>query len=214
MSPKHSFAVGAATCPTRSFSLAVLLCGLGLPAFGSDFYQQLLSMLDTNQHTQPFVAFRGFVTLPGLADTNNTGIKVTNAAIDLVTLKQSGEISRVRLGMTMQDVVDVWGKPKAGWSRCLHGLVTFFYNDVSLGFEGNRLETIGFWPLPRLAGGLSRASQVDDFIRVLGAPTSRYGRNLSYLSANANLRLTFYDGELESIYLERTPSRAEPWKQV
>src|SRR3954463_4460421 len=105
--------------PTRAFSVAVLLCSLSFRLFGADFYQQLVSAVDTNQFTQPLGA------LPGLVDTNNTGIKVTNAVVDLQRLKQSGEISRVRLGMAMQEVVDHWGKPKAGWSRCLHGrLVT------------------------------------------------------------------------------------------
>lgn len=194
--------------PSRSHSVAVLLCGLGLPVFGGDFYQQFLSTVDTNQFTQPLGA------LPGLVDTNNTGIKLTNAVVDLERLMQSGEISRVRLGMTMQEVVDRWGKPKAGWSRCLHGLVTFSYTEVSLGFEGNRLETIHFSPPPRLAGGLSPTSEVEEFVRVLGAPTSRFGRDLVYLAAGANLHLDFFGEELSSIYLERTASRAEPWKQV
>jgi hypothetical protein len=193
---------------TRSLSVAVVLCSLGFPLFGGDFYQQYVSAVDTNQFTQPLRA------LPGLADTNNTAIKVTNAVVDLERLQQSGEISRVRLGMTMQEVVDRWGKPKGGWSRCLHGLITFSYTGASLGFEGNRLETIRFSPPAKLARELSPTSQVEEFVRVLGAPTSRLGRNLIYLSAGANLRLDFYDGELASIYLERTASRAEPWKQI
>jgi len=194
--------------PTRSFSVAVLICGFGFPVFAGDFYQQFLAAVDTNQFTQPLG------TLPGLVDTNNTEIKLTNAIADLERLKQSGEVSGVRVGMTMQEVVDHWGKPKAGWSRCLHGLITFSYTEVSLGFEGNRLETIRFSPPAKLAGGLSPASQVEEFVRVLGAPTSRFGRSLVYLSAGANLRLDFFDGELTNIYLERTPNRAEPWKQT
>ena len=154
---------------TRSFLIAILLCGLGSPIFAGDFYQQYLSAVDTNKYTQPLGA------LPGLVATNNTGIKVTNAVVDLNSLKQSGEISRVRLGMTMQEVVDRWGKPKGGWSRCLHGLITFSYTGVSLGFEGNRLETIHFSPPAKLAGGLSPKSTTGEFVRVLGAPTSQVG---------------------------------------
>ena len=56
-----------------------------------------------------------------------------------------------------------------------------------------------------------------EFVRALGAPTSQVGSadrgSLTYLSADANLRLEFWDEELGSIYLERTPSRAEPWKR-
>jgi hypothetical protein len=196
----------------RSFAMAVLLCGLGSPTFGGDFYQYFLSVVDTNQFTQPLGA------LPGLVDTNNTGMKVTNAVLDLSSLKQSGDVSRVSLGMTMQEVLDHWGKPKAGWTRCLHGLITFSYTGVSLGFEGNRLETIHFAPPAKLAGGLSPRSQMGEFVRVVGAPTSQVGSadrgSLTYLSAGANLRLEFSDEELASIYLERTPSRAEPWKRI
>ncbi len=197
---------------TRSFLIAILLCGLGSPIFAGDFYQQYLSAVDTNKYTQPLGA------LPGLVATNNTGIKVTNAVVDLNSLKQSGEISRVRLGMTMQEVVDRWGKPKGGWSRCLHGLITFSYTGVSLGFEGNRLETIHFSPPAKLAGGLSPKSTTGEFVRVLGAPTSQVGSadrgSLAYLSAGANLLLEFWDQELATIYVERTPSRAEPWKGI
>jgi hypothetical protein len=198
--------------PLRSFPTVVLLCSLGSPIFGGDFYEQYLSAVDTNEFTQPFGA------LPGLVATNNTGIKVTNAVVDLKSLKQSGEISRVRLGMTMQEVVDRWGKPMGGWSRCLHGLITFSYTGVSLGFEGNRLETIRFSPPARLAGGLSANSKMGEFVRVLGAPTSQAGSedrgSLAYLSAGANVLLDFWDEGLANIYVELTPSRAEPWKRV
>jgi hypothetical protein len=198
--------------PICALSLAVLVCALGSPIFGGDFYQQFLSAVDTNKFTQALGA------LPGLVDTNNTRIKVTNAVVDLKSLKESGEISHLCLGMTMQEVVDRWGKPKAGWSCCLHGLITFAYTGVSLGFEGDGLETTRFSPPARLAVGLSPKSQMGEFVRVLGAPASQVGStdrgSLTYLSAGANLRLEFWDGELASIYLERTPSRAEPWKRI
>jgi hypothetical protein len=179
---------------------------------GKDFYQQFISLVDTNGFTRPLWA------LPTLIDTNNSGIKVTNTVLDLGNLKQGGEISGVRLGMTMQAVVDRWGKPQGGWSRCMHGLITFFYNGVSLGFEGNRLETICLFPSGRFAGGLSSDSQAKEFVQVLGPPTERKmsGNNCSlvYLSPGGNLRLDFHEEELVDIYLERTPSRAQPWNQL
>jgi hypothetical protein len=192
--------------------IALLLWGLGSLGFGGDFYQQYLSVVDTNRLTQPLGAF------PMLVDTNNTRTKVTSAVLDLAGLKRSAEVSGVRLGMTMQEAVDRWGKPRAGWTRCLHGLITFSYTNVTLGFEGNRLEIIRLSPPARLVGGLSPQSPMGEFIRVLGAPTSRVGSadrgSLAYLSAAANLLLEFSDSELANIYLERTPSRAEPWKRI
>lgn len=192
--------------------IGLVLFGVGLPALGGDYYSQYVSALDTNRFTQPLSAS------PALVDTNNNAIKLTNAVLDLKNLRQRGGISGVRLGMTMQEVVNRWGKPKGGWSRCLHGLTTFSYNGVSLAFEGNCLETVRFYPPLSLEDGLSFASTVNDFVRVLGQPTSRRDSerhaSLVYLSMAANLRLDFTEGELSTIYLERTPSRAEPWKRA
>lgn len=199
--------------PMRPGWIIVLaLCGLGSPTFGEDFYQQFISLVDTNRVTQPLWAF------PTLIDTNNIGIKVTNTVLDLGNQKQRSEISGVRLGMTMQAVVDCWGKPQGGWSRCVHGLITFFYSGVTLGFEGNHLETICLCPLGKFAGGLSSGSQAKEFVEVLGPPTERRmtenNCSLVYLSPGGNLRLDFHEEELVDIYLERTPSRAQPWNQI
>ena len=192
--------------------IALALCGLSGPIFGADFYQQFSSLVNTNGVTQPLWAF------PTLIDTNNTGIKVTNRVLDLGNLKQGGEVSGVRLGMTMQGVVDCWGKPEGGWSRGVHGLITFVYTGVSLGFEGNRLETVSLYPSGRFAEGLSSRSRAKDFVQVLGPPTERRMSgskcNLVYLSPGGNLRLDFNEEELVDIYLERTASRAQPWNQI
>ena len=173
--------------------IGLVLFGVGLPALGGDYYSQYLSALDTNRLTQPLSAF------PALVDTNNDAAKLTNAVLDLKSLKQNGEISGVRLGMTMQEVVNSWGKPRGGWSRCLHGLTTFSYSGVSLAFEGNCLETVRFYPLTRLADGLSSVSTVNNFVRVLGQPTSRRDSKLHpslvYLSPSANLLLGFTEGD-------------------
>jgi hypothetical protein len=205
-------AVSSMNLMRAGWIIALAFCGLGSPTFGEDFYQQFISLVDTNRFTQPLWAF------PTLIDTNNTGIKVTNTVLDLGNLKQRGEISGVSLGMTMQGVVDSWGKPQGGWSRCLHGLITFFYSGVSLGFEGNRLETICLFPSGKFAGGLSSGSQAKEFVQVLGPPTERRmsGNNCSlvYLSPGGNLRLDFHEEELVDIYLERTSSRAQPWNQI
>lgn len=220
--PHYLFVAAVAQCLTSTVSsmnrmrpgwiIVLALCGLGWPTFGEDFYQQFISLVDTNRVTQPLWAF------PTLIDTNNTGIKVTNTVLDLGNLKQRSEISGVRLGMTMQAVVDCWGKPRGGWSRCVHGLITFFYSGVTLGFEGNRLETICLFPSGKFAGGLSSGSQAKEFVEVLGPPTERRmsenNCSLVYLSPGGNLRLDFHEEELVDIYLERTTSRAQPWNQI
>lgn len=198
----------------RPHAIVLMLLGLCSPASAGEFYQKFLSLVDTNQFPlKP-------ITSPALVDTNNTGIKITNAAVDLESLRRSGGISGVVLGMTMDEAVARWGRPSGAYSPgCLHGLTTFFYGEVALGFEADRLETIQIPPQgARLAGGLSTESKVVDFVRVIGAPTRRRDSGTScslvYLPPGATLRLDFHEGELMNIYLERTPSRAEPWKQA
>jgi hypothetical protein len=187
-------------------------CGICLPTDAGEFYLKFLSLVDTNQRPLRPITFQALV------DTNNTESKITNAAVDLDRLRLDAGISGVRVGMTMDEAIARWGKPKGGYSPgCLHGLTTFFYSDVALGFEGDRLETIQITPPRKLGGGLSSESKVQDFVRVLGPSTNRRDGssdscNLVYLSAAASLRLDFYGEELMNIYLERSASRAEPWK--
>jgi hypothetical protein len=102
------------------FMLVFALSGLGLPVSGSEFFGQFLSLMDTNHSPH------GWMTSPVLIDTNNTGTKITNAVLDLRSLRQTGAISGMNLGMTMDDAVHQWGKPTGGWSPgCLHMLNTF-----------------------------------------------------------------------------------------
>jgi hypothetical protein len=190
-----------------------LLWGFGSPGVAGEFYQQFSSSIATNRGT--YIPLDEY---PFLVDTNNTSAKLTNAVVNLKDLKEHGEISGVRLGMTMDEAVARWGKPPSGYAPmgCLHGLPTFIYEGAALAFESNRLETIYFYPRAIMFGALSRDSKLEDFIAALGPPTDRLtaGRacNLAYLLPRANLRLVFFDDRLESIWLERIPSRAQPWK--
>lgn len=161
----------------------------------------------------------GFDNYPFLVDTNNTGAKVTSADLDLQRLKERGEVSGVRLGMTMDEAIARWGKPPSGYGPmgCLHGLATFIYTDAALGFGSNCLETIQISTLAETFGNLSRISKSADCLSILGSPTdqrtSGANSNLVYLSQGTSLRLDFHDDELVNIWLEHTASRAQPWKQ-
>jgi hypothetical protein len=196
----------------KPVSILILVLGaLTPPVSAGEFYQQFLELTPTNQTR----SFRMISAL--LIDTNNTGSKIPNSALDLESLRQNGKLSGVRLGMTMNEAVSLWGKPTGGWPApigCLHGLTTFFYKDAALGFEGDRLETIRIIPHASIVGGLSVFSKVDEFIRVLGKPTSRDESQLVYLSPVASLRMVFHDEKLQSIWVERTASRADHRKQA
>jgi hypothetical protein len=179
------------------------------------FYRKFLSVTDTNQT-------RAIPLGRLLVDTNNTESKLTNVLLNLDEVRSTGEYAGLRLGMTMGDVITRWGKPCGGCSNgCVHGLTTFFFGgEIALGFEADSLETI--WIVPgffatrhEFGGGLIPESKAQDFVRVLGQPTSRTGDpahnlRLVYESSKATIVMIFHEEELMSIYIERSSNRIEP----
>jgi hypothetical protein len=100
--------------------------------------------------------------------------------VDLKEVMGSGEVSGVRLGMTMDEVVALWRKPlemhiitsdsRFGGS---FPAVHFRYSKAEVQFEPgtNAIKMLHFDPRPlRLASGLSTRSKTNDFIAVLGRP--------------------------------------------
>jgi len=179
---------------------------MGSLGFAGGYYQQFISSAGTN------VGFAGIDDYPFLVDTNNTGAKLASGPLNIHRWKKRGEVSGIRLGMTMDEVVGRWGKPFGGYAPmgCLHGLTSLFYGEVSLAFEGPLLETIHIRLSLTRAGGLSITSSV---VRALGTPTSsrRAGTSccLAYVSSKSGLRLDFSEDRLCGVWLERTPLRAE-----
>jgi hypothetical protein len=110
---------------------------------------------------------------PSLLDTNNTGLKLTNAVLDLEHFLRSGEISQLRVGMTMDEAVAVWGKPEFAYNRCVMALPTFRYYDVALAFDGDELEVVRIDSRATFSKGLSTGSAPTDILRVFGPPTRR-----------------------------------------
>jgi hypothetical protein len=196
----------------KTWLLVSLLSSLGSAALAGEYYRQFASSVGTNKDT--YISLDEY---PSLVDTNNTGVKLASASLNLQRLKKRGEVSGVRLGMTMDQVVSLWGKPSGGYAPwgCLHGLTTFFYGNVSLAFEGAQVETIHIGLNSTLGGGLSITSGV---VRALGTPTSsrRAGQRccLAYVSPTTGLLLDFSEDLLFGVWLERTPRRAEPWNET
>jgi hypothetical protein len=150
------------------------------------------------------------VTAPQLIDTNNTAAKVSNGVLDLKTVRARGEVAGVRLGMTMEEVAGSWGKPSHIWSKCGGGPL-FSYQDANVIFDpsSNSVMRVRIHKLPRLGGGLSTASSVDQFIAVLGEPAARKEQpkreqtDLIYESPTLTLDLEFCGDGLWYICLER-----------
>ena len=173
----------------------------------AEFYRQFLSVTGTNNTQQIRI------TSPLLVDTNNTTPKL--AAVNLNDLKTNSELSGIRLGMTMQEVVTRWGKPRDFWSNCFGG-PRFVYADMSVIFEPGKDSVMSLYcydpRLPALEGGLSSSSTVGDFIGVLGKPT-RTERDsyefLVYEASHSILRIGFNGEKLYSIRLTRGTGGAQ-----
>lgn len=152
---------------------------------------------------------------PSLLDTNNTGLRLTNAVLDLENFLQTGEIAPLRVGMTMDEAVAVWGKPRAAINRCVMALPTFRYNDAALAFDGNELEVVRIDSRATFGKGLSTSSAPTDIVRVLGSPTRRSEKEgvvylLDYVGPKAVIRFYFWDNEVSCVELMRTAKRLQP----
>jgi hypothetical protein len=65
--------------------------------------------------------------------------------LNLEKLLQTGEISKLRVGMTMGDTVAAWGKPRARNYKRIHGLPTLFTQARPWGLmviARNRVKTV------------------------------------------------------------------------
>jgi hypothetical protein len=191
------------------FLLALAICSLTAKA-QDEYYRNFTALTDTND---PIRAFK-----PVLVDTNNVGMKVTNAVLNLEKLLQTGEISGLCVGMTMGETVAAWGKPMGGTYRCVHGLPTLFYTGAALAFNGNNLEIMQLPAGPKLSDGLSSFAAPKDFVHVLG-PAKRHIEKsggtyaLDYVGPKASIRLYFWDDRLTYIWIVRSEKSLDPSKQ-
>ena len=174
-----------------------------------DFYSTFVSTVSSNGgQNVP-------ITSPVLVDTNNLAPKLTNLVVNLTDTKATGWLGDIRLGMTMEEVVANWGKPRRIWPRCFGG-VLFSYKDVSVIFETSSNSVLSFLSTfssgsHHFAGGLSASSGIPDFVRVLGNPSARYelgngsipSRELLYVTPAATLRIGFNNGKLSILRLDR-----------
>jgi hypothetical protein len=126
--------------------LASLLLGLCLDVLAAepDYYARFEQVLKSGHG--------GFVEDASLINTNTPIPISTYTPVSLSALMSRGELCGVRLGMTMSDVVRIWGKPNALYTFCIIG-PRFWYTDsgnftgsgVTLFFVSNKLEVINFY---------------------------------------------------------------------
>jgi hypothetical protein len=55
---------------------------------------------------------RNFIWNTNLVDIKNAGPVFTNSSISFLRFSAGGELAGIKLGMTMSEVVSIWGKPE------------------------------------------------------------------------------------------------------
>lgn len=150
-------------------ALAIAFLSFKCAAAEETYFQQYLRIVDFRQWpTGHFTSLKS----PFLVDTNNTTGKLKNSVIPVNNLKTNGEIAGIRLGMTTDEVVARWGKPRS--IACSSPIGPWFgFSDVTLHFKTNSLDRIQFRETTRFDHGLRGDSPLDDWVRVLGEPTER-----------------------------------------
>lgn len=155
----------------RRVAIVVMLATCGSQAAEPKFYAEFLKACGTNNAPFQVSMFRRLV------DTNNIHSKVSDLPISLVAAKTKGEVNGVRLGMSMDEVVLLRGKPNF-LGCCVTNRPCFSYDDVILQFAGDEvvgIELRGFLPwTPRFSHNLVPISRMDQWLRVLGEPAKTF----------------------------------------
>jgi hypothetical protein len=177
-----------------TFQCAVLMALASLCSDAAEFafYKSFTTLVDTNRFQWESVRD------PVLVDTNNTSSKFANIVLSVEQIRNEGRVGPLRLGMSMDEVVALFGKPKWLHPNCDGGHQMNFA-DCSLVFTGNSLSKIRFGDAVTFNHGLSATANLRDWTQVLGAPTIQHGVSHVYESKGKPrtvLLLTFHeDGE-------------------
>ncbi len=197
--------LGAFVSPRCTLLIVLALQGWECPAGDSVYYDEFLSAASGKP-----TPFR--ITAASLVDTNNCS-PAGRRPISLAP----GLIAGARLGMSMAEIVSLWGRPVAACLSCT-GRPTFSYNDLWLDFQANQVYsiTLNLWKpfTPQFAGGLVPLSPTSEWVRLLGQPTHQFTNNwgvsLCYETSQTITTLQFdpRDKQLSMVKLTR-PLRTE-----
>src|SRR5262245_61470584 len=73
------------------------------------YFQQYLRIVDMTKWPTNWMGTKS----PFLVDTNNAGPKLRSVIIPVDNLRTNGDIAGIHLGMTTDEVVARWGKPRS-----------------------------------------------------------------------------------------------------
>jgi hypothetical protein len=166
------------------FAACLLIGQLGSRSAAEDYYSQFLRQGGTNYSGGLW--FRGTgeeFNAPLLIDSNNTAPRFTKSKLSELTLQPQLAVAGVRLGMRMDQVVSVWGKPKVVglYNR---GAPILSYQDsinsaelyarANVLFDPGSNSVSAIWVTFNWVYGEPRFSpNVDECFRVLGEPAIR-----------------------------------------
>jgi len=172
------------------------------------------------------------INVPGLLDATNANPKLNASKLDGINARPQVEIAGAHLGMTIDQLVALWGKPRSIWVYCDGGLALAYGDDMYSGIQvvvapATCTITNVLLTLPRSRQGASRA-RVEECLSLFGEPTlrqispdpfhppqvpgarspDRYDCRMVYESAAATTTLWFVGGELYSLEVGVCSNRA------
>jgi hypothetical protein len=153
-----------------------------------------------------------WVTNSSLVDTNNQGPFFGQKELPFSRFRAAGELRGIKLGMTMSEVVAVWGKPRQLFTHCGIGPRFSYRRYAFLFFRENRLVRLSLSD-PLLAdlvfdNGLKAGIRRPEVEAVLGPSTQRAAKraddwrgDLTYVSGGVCMSVAFHN-------VSRTPTSA------
>jgi hypothetical protein len=187
-----------------AIAAALVLAGLRLQADDRTYEQRF-----SEEYARLGISW---VSDSSLVDTNNQGPVLGTNALPFSRFRTAGEIGGIKLGMTMSEVVAVWGKPRQLFTHCGIGPRFYYGHDAFLFFRENRLVLMSL-DRQLLAGlvfdnGLKAGIRRPEVEALLGPSTPRHAKpsddwqsDLKYVSGAVCVRVSFHN-------VSRTPSSA------
>ncbi len=213
----------------RGLILVAIVAAIGgsaPKARADEFYRALQAEIGTNDTPRD-------ISTALLLDPSNTVRRLTNAILSSEVLARDDQLLGLRLGMTMKQVFERWGKPKAIWVPCTLR-PCLLYEDAFVFFDPTNqvVDEVSVSKPPELRVQWTHPlGDFDKCVELVGEPDERKitpdpfsnegldtipgpGRSLrapyffcdaAYVGSSARKVLGFNGGELVCVSLQRNP---------
>jgi hypothetical protein len=220
----------------RRLILLTVFAALGcaeLRSSADEFYRALQSEIGTNATPRE-------IKTALLLDPANTIRRLTNSILSFETLQRDDQLLGLRVGMTMKEVFERWGKPKTIWVPC-NLRPCLRYEDAFVFFDPTNevVDEVSVSKPPELrVQWTSPLGDFDKCVQLLGEPDERkitpdpfsdeglqtipgprrsrrapyFFCDATYVGSSARKVLGFNGGELVFVSLQRNPPVQEERK--